>query len=791
MNPEIRVFISSKMQELAAERQALQVLLPELNHDLVNLRAWVFEEDAPAANKSIRDVYLDVLKESALYIGLFWNEYGEWTIDEFERATEWSIDRHIYVKDVDRDQRDARLDAFLQEQSDVVTGITPKWFTSLDDLRAQVRKSIDVWLRDRLVRHPGDSSATLAESSDEIPDLPARLVGRDALVERVQTLLSEGTNVLLQGFGGMGKSALAATLAANWLDDGNGDVLWLRAGSEDAETLAEALARPFDEYQAIANASGDEKFRALRKLLAKSSATLLVLDNVWDGTALNQIVKAMPRKLPVLVSSRQRYALDHIIEVGRLLPNDALALLNYHAGQTHADDAAYEVCRQLGYHAFALEVAGKTLKVDQIRPSELLTRIATAPHELAMPEDFAEEGRTSITELLTASIFALDDDVRQVFLAFGRLFAPQITPELLARCLRQDQDQVTQALTTLVRRGLAEREPETDATAAYYRVHDLAHSYARTMATAEGDTMHTVIDACCAYAVDHAADVAALDANQSNLFGAAEAAQQTGDHQSLVTLIEALAGAFLSMRGHTLRFIQLLEAAISATETLGPDCRDTQQFLLGKRGNVYFDRGALPEALQSYQGALDVARAIDLGERQAILLCCVGKVLSGQGEAANAEDHFEQASQIARDLDDKFLVGFVLEHQGYHAQSTGNYTAAHDYFGQEVEIAEALNDPETQFYALLNFGSVEHVLEQYTSALENHSKALAIAHQLNHPILTALAMQSMGEDHARLGNRDAAEPCLQQALAIFRESGMKSKVSEVEDYLKNLDNSDG
>jgi len=495
----------------------------------------------------------------------------------------------------------------------------------------------------------------------------------------------------------------------------------------------------------------------------------------------------MPRKLPVLVSARQRYALDHIIEVGRLLPDDALVLLNYHAGETHDDEAAHEICRQLGYHAFALEVAGKTLKVDQIRPGELLTRIATAPHEMVMPEDFAEEGRTSITELLTASLFALDDDVRQVFLAFGRLFAPQATPELLARCLGRDQERVTQALTTLTRRGLAEREPKTDTTAAYYRVHDLAHSYARTIVAAEGDPTQTVIDACRTYAVDHAADVEALDADQSNLFGAAEAAHQTGDHQSLVTLMEALSGMFLSVRGHTLRFMQLLDAAISATEALGPDYRETQQFLLGKRGNVYFDRGALPEALQSYQAALDVARAIGLRERQALLLCAVGKVLSGQGEATSAEEHFEQASQIAHDLDDKFLQAFVLEHQGYHAQSTGNYTAARDYFGREVELAQALNDPETQFYALLNFGSVEHVLEQYSSALEHHRKALAIARELNHPILTALAMQSMGEDHVRLGNRDEAEPCLQQALAIFRESGMKSKVREVEDYLKGVD----
>ena len=117
-------------------------LLPALGSDLVALRPWVFEDDAPAADASIRSVYLDALKRSALYLGLFWNEYGEWTVDEFERATEWGIDRHIYVKNVDAGQRDPRLQAFLDEQSNVIAGITPKWFESVDDLLEQVRKSI-------------------------------------------------------------------------------------------------------------------------------------------------------------------------------------------------------------------------------------------------------------------------------------------------------------------------------------------------------------------------------------------------------------------------------------------------------------------------------------------------------------------------------------------------------------------------------------------------------------------------------------------------------------------------
>jgi hypothetical protein len=89
MTTQLNIFISSRMNELASERKIVQELIPTLGTALVNLRTWVFEADAPASNASIRQVYLNALKNSALYIGLFWNGYGEWTIDEFARATEW------------------------------------------------------------------------------------------------------------------------------------------------------------------------------------------------------------------------------------------------------------------------------------------------------------------------------------------------------------------------------------------------------------------------------------------------------------------------------------------------------------------------------------------------------------------------------------------------------------------------------------------------------------------------------------------------------------------------------
>ena len=783
MTSEFRVFISSKMHELAPERQALHELLPALSNDLVRLRAWAFEDDAPAANKPIRDVYLEALKSSELYLGLFWNEYGEWTVDEFKRATEWSIDRHIYVKNVDAERRDSPLQVFLDEQSDVITGITPKWFTTLDDLREQVKKSIEVWLRDRLARRPGDVSATLAEFGDDIPELPSRLFGRDTLLADVRALLDQGGRVLLQGFGGMGKSALAATMAANWIEDEKGDALWLRAGNESADTLMEALARPFDAQQAIAKAAGREKIKALQRLLTDSQVTLLVLDDVWDGAALNQVLKAIPRRLPMLVTARQRYALDHIIEVRGLEEEQALGLLSFHAGQKYDQDAAArEVCRQLGYHAFALEVAGKTLKVDQIRPNELMRRIATAPHNMAMPHDFAEEGRTSITELLTASLYALDDNTRQVFLAFGMLFVPQVTPELLARCMGRDETEVGDALTTLQRRGLADRMRQSEDGLATYRAHDLAYSYAKTVMAERGYDRQAVIDACRAFAAERATDLKALDAELSNILGATQAAQESDNSAALIEIAQTLAGAYLSARGHTLTFIELLDAAIAATERLGSEQDETHDYLLGKRGNIAYDRGDLPHALKCYQQALSLARALGNPDRQARLLCVVGKVLADQGTDPTAS--FDEAYQIAKQLDDDSLTAFVLEYQGYYAQSKADYPAAHRYYSEEVALAERINDQEALFSSLYNLGSAEHALSRFEEALSHHERALQLARDLDNRVLEAHALQSIGEDQHRLNNDDQALQCLRTALEIFRETGLKAKADEVEAYMK-------
>ena len=193
MPTQIDVFVSSKMQELRAERDVVFGLLKEMALSDIRPHAWVFENDAPASDHSIREVYLDALHDSALYLGLFWHEYGEWTIDEFDRATAWGIERHLYVKRPDPGKRDERLTKFLDAQSAVATGVTTKWFTTVEELRDAVKLSLSTWFQRHFLVHPGASSAVLVESPDELPDGAPVLLGRDATLATLQSLLRERT----------------------------------------------------------------------------------------------------------------------------------------------------------------------------------------------------------------------------------------------------------------------------------------------------------------------------------------------------------------------------------------------------------------------------------------------------------------------------------------------------------------------------------------------------------------------------------------------------------------------
>jgi hypothetical protein len=143
----LRVFVSSKMAELALEREAVKTALDTLKVD-----AWVFEQDAGARPESIQKAFLEEVQTADLYLGLLWKGYGDYTIEEYEHARKLGKDCLVYEKRAGIDgQRDARLQAFLNQLSDVKTGLTIKCFNTPDELSEAVKDDVAKW-QARIIR---------------------------------------------------------------------------------------------------------------------------------------------------------------------------------------------------------------------------------------------------------------------------------------------------------------------------------------------------------------------------------------------------------------------------------------------------------------------------------------------------------------------------------------------------------------------------------------------------------------------------------------------------------------
>src|SRR5215831_12076315 len=142
----LRVFVSSKMQELAPERQALRAALDALKVD-----AWVFEQDAGARPVSIEKAFLEEVEAADLYIGLFWKGYGDYTIEEYEHARKLGKDCLIYEKRALNGQRDPRLQAFLDRIGNVERGLTIKWFDDPLQLSEAIKDDVAKW-QARIIR---------------------------------------------------------------------------------------------------------------------------------------------------------------------------------------------------------------------------------------------------------------------------------------------------------------------------------------------------------------------------------------------------------------------------------------------------------------------------------------------------------------------------------------------------------------------------------------------------------------------------------------------------------------
>ena len=173
-----RIFISGVQEEFAGERAALRSHLRESPFLSGCFDVFLFE-DVPAVSRRPEQVYLEELRQSDLYLGLFGDDYGAADADgvspterEFRYAGELGKPRLIFVKGGAGAARDERMAALIAgAERKLVRGR----FDSVAELLAGLDATLAQHMKDSLLMWQGDFDAAPCRGA-ALDDLdPARL----------------------------------------------------------------------------------------------------------------------------------------------------------------------------------------------------------------------------------------------------------------------------------------------------------------------------------------------------------------------------------------------------------------------------------------------------------------------------------------------------------------------------------------------------------------------------------------------------------------------------------------
>lgn len=639
-----------------------------------------------------------------------------------------------------------------------------------------------------------------------IIEVPRQFFGHQQLIRKINEGLDENNHLILHGLGGIGKTSLAAYVADMRLGVGKGPVMWLRPGKEDSNTIFSALAEEFatpEEMEQINSLVDTARTLVVRKLFTRLGAHLLVIDDAKNGKALYQLLQTVPLNMAVLVTSRQRFGVPISIEVPSLTPDEALSLLAYHAQAQFKDDAhAQELCHMLGYHPYALEIAGTNLQVDGRSPRQLLRRIKASSRDSQMLLHMTAVGRQSITQLLDESWYGLDKGTQAVFLSIGAFWVPTITPDLLAFFMGRATDLVWDELDALVRRSLIKRRNSSDDTE-YFTMHELTFTYIRAKYSNQGLSRDITVSLLCNYVIQNSEEYSRLRLDMPNIL---EAVSRTNTNSQLQVMESLTLGGYFDTQGHSLRYLRTLDDVLEDLEgrldenRVDGDLINILQAMLGKRGNAYFDRGEYDGAIETYKKIFSLT---DDSARHVLVQAVIGKSLAAQKKIDESNAAFLEARQLAEELNDDYLMNFILQQEGWAAGHNGDFEKAHQVAGQQVSILEKhleqfSEDYTTRvhlFYGLLNLGSAKLDLARQNSeqnsrleeALLVHIEAERLSEELDNNQLRAHIFTALGEDYHFLGQKDRAKTYYRKALQLWNELGSSQEAETLEIIMQDYE----
>lgn len=589
--------------------------------------------------------------------------------------------------------------------------------------------------------------------------IPTRLVGRDAAISKIYSQLRQNQPVVVYGTPGIGKTSIAATMAAAYTEEPGG-VLWLNVQDSSMNELLVQVGRAYGVREITNTENPSSMVGAVANTLTRHKP-LVVLDGALDEQVVTTFIERCIANLPVLVVCPEPVSEAWpSIHIEALEAAPAATLFKQTAGLPESPDTDIDtILKTLRHVPYAIVIAASIVRTAKLTPAQYGAILTQIP---------GYENADPVLVALTTAFRSLNSALQGVILMLGATMSGEASSEFLSMLTGAPQDKIEQALSLLQQQHLVERTERYGQP--YYHLHPTTHTFMQGWLRGSkrlADLQDKVRDTALAYANKHSSrrNFDRLAAEMDSLLAVAKWATEQDNRDLPRQLVVALssAGDFINERGYVYELLQLNRLASSSTTAFPAYPLDTPSQAPGIMQNMFDadeaeDEGE-EEAHDEYLEALEAEIEAEIEEE-----------LEAEGDEAEDEEEESLRPPLAvapEDMDYSTLIEDDEDEDDFDSEDDEDYDEDADedesllpplegVAALKAQLAQARQQSNLHLQGelLKEIGTLQVKDEMFNEAIATYGEAMTVYDELGEEeelleILDTLSMLMVKTENAQ------------------------------------------